>query len=145
MPFIYSKLSVSQKILRRITDRNAPSFPETQAPRHGGTWRPEGINPRILNLGTTVRWVTGQLHHPAALSPSPPRNHWLRSWRGVRSGLNVSENIVLPFPRIEPRVLSPACSLISISKSSAGSLWNWLFRQAYYGFSSVTLTDRSGI
>jgi hypothetical protein len=76
--------------------------------RHMGEWRDCSS---IFDLGTTQRWVVGQLHAPAALPRGEiaPRTHWIGD-TGVpqsQSGCFQVDKNLSPLPRIEPRPSSP--------------------------------------
>jgi hypothetical protein len=56
------------------------------------------IAPRILELGTRLRWVVG--FTPGRLTPreGAPGTHWIRGWVGPRSGLDAVMKRKFPSP-----------------------------------------------
>ena len=60
-------------VIYKIDLYSGKVVPTRHIKAYGGS---RGIDPFILNLGITYRWLSGQLNAPTAL-PSEKANYWL--------------------------------------------------------------------
>jgi hypothetical protein len=64
------------------------------------------IDPRILDLGTSWRWVVSFTPRPLYLRRKSPGTHWVGGWVGPGTGLDgVERRKILPLPGLELRPL----------------------------------------
>jgi hypothetical protein len=68
-------------------------------------WESGGIAPRILELGTTWRWVVSFTPRPSHPRERAPGTHWIGGWVGPRAVLDrvVKRKIPSPHRESKPR------------------------------------------
>jgi hypothetical protein len=84
-----------------------------QAQRHEGVWGSGYINPRVLDLGTSWRWVVSFTPRPLYRGERAPDTHWIGGWVDPRVGLDEIEKwkfLTLPGLELRPSLVQPIAS-----------------------------------
>jgi hypothetical protein len=67
-----------------------------------------GKSPRILNLGTRLRWEVASRPGRSSAGERAPGTHWILGWAGLRAGLDaVEKNKIRPTARNRTPVVQP--------------------------------------